>query len=169
MTTWPAQTAAAMNAFYGNPDADHNGVVDPKWEAENIVGVVPPYRMVLAWAPAQAVKTIRIHKRCAESLSRVLAGIEAHYGSQEAIERARMHLYGGGFNFRLKRGGSTLSNHSWGSAIDLDPEHNGFGRRWSEGMGMMPRDVVDLFRAEGWTWGGLWNTADAMHFQACSL
>ena len=166
MTTWPKPDAASLNAFFGNPDKDHNGVPDRAWEDANLVGMVPPYRLVLAWAPAQAVRTIRVHRKCAESLGRVLAGILAHYGSQEAVERARMHLYGGAYNFRLKRGGTTLSNHSWGSAIDLDPERNGFGRKWTDSIGMMPRPVVDLFAAEGWAWGGKWSTADAMHFEA---
>lgn len=168
-TAWPRQDAASMNAFFGNPDADHNGVVDPAWEAANIVSIAPPYRMALAWAPAQPVKGIRVHRKAAESLQRVLSAVLAHYGSQAAIEAARMHLYGGAFNFRLKRGGHTLSNHSWGSAIDLDPERNGFGVRWQDGRGMMPTPVIEAFRAEGWTWGGPWSTPDAMHFQACSL
>ena len=164
ITTWPRQSAAEMNAFYGNPDADHNGVPDPTWEAANIVKLVPPYRMVLAWAPDQPVKAIRIHRKCTDSLARILGGIVDHYGTQKAIEAARMHLFGGAYNFRLKRGGSTLSNHSWGSAIDLDPAGNPFG-----GKVTMPRAVVDLFAAEGWVWGGPWNTADGMHFQAARL
>lgn len=168
MTAWPKPDAASMCAFYGNPDTDHNGVVDPAWERANIVGIVPPYRMVLAWAPAQPVKTIRIHRKCADSLARILAAIAAHYGSQEAIEKARLHLYGGAFNFRLKRGGSTLSNHSWGSAIDLDPERNAFGKKWKAGAGMMPEAVVQIFAAEGWGWGGPWKVGDSMHFEAVS-
>lgn len=168
MNAWPKPDAASMNAFYGNPDADHNGVVDPAWERANLVSIVPPYRMVLAWAPAQPLKSIRIHRKCAESLARILTAIAAHYGSQEAIEKARLHLYGGAFNFRLKRGGSTLSNHSWGSAIDLDPENNGFGRKWRPRSGMMPEAVIDIFKAEGWGWGGPWSTPDAMHFEAVS-
>lgn len=162
---WPKQDAANMNAFYGNPDTNHDGVPDRAWEDSNIVGVVPPYRMVLAWATTQPVKAIRIHKKCAPSLTRILNAILAHYGSQSAIEAAGMHLYGGAYNFRLKRGGSTLSNHSWGSAIDLDPSNNAFGDTTPK----MDRAVVALFAAEGWTWGGPWSKADGMHFQAANL
>jgi len=168
MTAWPRQDAASMNAFYGNPDADHNGAVDPAWERANIVSIAPPYRMVLAWAPDQPVKAIRCHQKVAPSLLRILTSIRDHYGSQEALERARLHLYGGAFNFRLKRGGSTLSNHSWGSAIDLDPANNGFGKSWRSGAGMMPVEVVKMFEAEGWRWGGPWSTPDSMHFEAVS-
>jgi hypothetical protein len=166
---WPAGNAAAMNRFYGNPDSDRNGIPDRAWEDANLMAITPPYRMVLAWDAKTPVKTIRVHKRCAESLTRVLAAIASHYGSQTALEKARMHLYGGCYNFRLMRGGSSLSIHSWGAAIDLDPERNAFGRKYSERQGMMPMDVVHLFKAEGWTWGGTWSKGDAMHFQAASV
>ena len=80
-----------------------------------------------------------------------------------------MHLCGGAFNFRLKRGGNSLSIHSWGAAIDLDPERNALGRRYRAGAGMMPMAVVEIFAAEGWVWGGPWSRPDAMHFQAAVI
>lgn len=161
---WPKQDAASMGAFYGNPDTNGDAMPDPMWEAANIVRVVPPYRMVLAWDKTKAVSAIRCHRKVAESLTRVLSGIPAHYGSQAAIEAARLHLYGGAYMFRLMRGGHALSIHSWGAAIDLDPEGNPFG-----GKVTMPKAVVDLFAAEGWVWGGPWHTHDGMHFQAAIL
>lgn len=164
MSRWPTQSPAAMNDFYGDPDANHDGRADPVWMKANLVRVKPPYRMKWSWAGE--VATITVHRRCAESLLRALEGIARHYGSQAAIERARMHLCGGAFNFRLMRGGSNLSVHSWGAAIDLDPERNGLGRRYAESLGMMPMAVVEIFAGEGWEWGGRWSRPDAMHFQA---
>jgi hypothetical protein len=166
MTDWPQPDAASLNAFYGNPDRDNNGVADRAWEDANLVNVAPPYRMVLSWAPLSPVKTIRVHRKCADSLLRALTGIRDHYGTQVEIERLGLHLYGGSYNFRLKRGGSTLSNHSWGGAIDINPAKNGLGVKWDESKGMMPHAVVDVFAAEGWAWGGRWKIADAMHFEA---
>jgi len=166
---WPLQRASNMNLFYGNPDIDGNGSVDPKWEAANIVSIKPPYEMVLAWDTDVKVKSIRCHKLVADSLMRVLNGIKDHYGNQAAIEKARMHLYGGAYNFRMSRGGALLSIHSWGAAIDLDPANNGYGKVYDEKRGMMPSVVVELFRAEGWVWGGRWRKGDAMHFQAALI
>lgn len=166
---WPTQGRAAMNAFYGDPDANHDGAPDRAWEDANLVRLTPPYHMALAWAPDQPVKAIRCHRLAAPSLERILAGILAHYGSQAAVEAVRMHLYGGAYTFRLMRGGASLSIHSWGAAIDLDPERNGFGRKWDPSRGMMPSEVIALFAAEGWVWGGNWRTADAMHFQSAKL
>ena len=164
MNPWPRGDAAAMNDFYSNPARNGDGVPDRAWEDANLEAIVPPYHMVLAWAPETPVRTIRVHKRCAISLRRILQRIADHYPSQHDLEAARLHLYGGCYAFRLKRGGTTLSNHSWGSAIDLDPAHNGFGVKWKPGM--MPEAVVEIFAAEGWAWGGTWKTADSMHFEA---
>ncbi|MGL4324325.1 MAG: M15 family metallopeptidase [Beijerinckiaceae bacterium] len=164
---WPLQNSAAMNAFYGNPDANHDGRADSAWAARHLVRIKPPYPMQWSWGGA--VASLTVNRRCAPSLQRILEAIAQHYGSQAAIEKARMHLCGGAFHFRLKRGGHTLSIHSWGAAIDLDPERNGFGRRYSENRGMMPMAVVDIFAREGWIWGGRWSKADAMHFQAARL
>jgi len=169
MTDWPKQTPANMNVFYGNPDTNRDGRADGMWEANNLTRIVPPYKMVLAWDKTRVVSTIVVNKKCAADLLAILTEIKDHYGSQEAIEKARMHLYGGCYNFRLKRGGSSLSIHSWGAAIDLDPERNGFGVRYNEAKGMMPKAVVDIFKRHGWTWGGLWSKADAMHFQAADI
>lgn len=163
---WPRPDAASLNDFYGNPDRDGNGAADRAWEDANLDAIVPPYRMVLAWAPQTPVKTIRIHKRCSLSLRRILQAICDHYPDQGALEAARMHLFGGAYNFRLKRGGASLSNHSWGAAIDLDPERNGFGVRWRPNAGMMPPEVVEIFAAHGWAWGGRWSKPDGMHFEA---
>lgn len=164
MSAWPKQSA--MSSFYGNPDTNHDGQADAAWEAANLVSIKSPYRMVLAWDVSRTVSTIRVHKKCADSLLRVLTAIKAHYGTQEAIDAARMHLYGGCYNFRLMRGGSSLSIHSWGAAIDLDPERNGLGVKYNSAKGMMPAPVIAAFAAEGWVWGGKWSRPDGMHFQA---
>lgn len=169
MSPWPKGTPAGMNAFYGDPDRDRNGHPDRAWENNNLTTIIPPYQMVLAWDTKAPVRTIRVHEKCANSLLACLRGIANFYGTQDAIEKHRMHLYGGCYNFRLMRGGSSLSIHSWGAAIDLDPERNAFGRRWSAANGMIPKDVVDIFRREGWTWGGNWRKPDAMHFQAADI
>lgn len=164
MNIWPKQSECAN--FYGNPDPRHEGVPFRLWENENIIKIVPPWRMVLAWSPKDRLSTIRIHRKCAHSLSTVLNDIfDAYERKQEKIETVGLHLYGGAYNFRMMRGSTRLSMHSYGCAIDIDPEHNQFG----DAHGRMPQDVVALFRAQGWTWGGTWSKPDAQHFQAATL
>lgn len=161
MINWPTQHDVV--AFYGNPDSGGDGVPDRHWEDANIVTLAPPWRMRLAWDTSQVVKSIRIHKLVYPSLSRVLLAMWGAFGHDQAkVEAARMHLYGGAYNFRMMRGSAHLSMHSYGCAIDLDPEGNVFGsHQWS-----MPQTVIDIFKSEGWIWGGAWSKPDAQHFQA---
>lgn len=164
---WPTQ--ANRNAFYGDPRGA-NGRVDPKWEAANIVRVDIPWRAVLAWDTHTVVKTIRCHRLCAESLKRVLAAIwTAAKFNQATIEKWGMHLYGGAYEFRQVRGGTSLSSHSWGCAIDWDPEGNAMGDQ-TPNFANCP-EVCKAFADEGWTHGMDWKGKgkDAMHWQAARL
>lgn len=163
INSWPNQHDVA--AFYGNPDPNGDGVPDRRWEDLNIVTLAPPWRMKLAWAPTQTIKSIRVHKLVYPSLSRVLLAMWSAFDHDQArVEAARMHLYGGAYNFRLMRGSAHLSMHSYGCAIDLDPEGNPFG-----GNVTMCQQARDAFAAEGWTWGGAWSKPDGMHFQGASV
>ncbi len=162
---WPKQDPLSMNAFYGDPDPDHGGVPDKKWEAENIVRIAPAYPMVLAWAPEQPLKTISIHCKCADSLIRILHRIHDEVSAADIL-KYQLDRYGGAYAFRPMRGAARLSVHSWGAAIDISPAINSFGAAYLSKGNMMPMNVVQMFRDEGWVWGAPWSTPDAQHFQA---
>lgn len=91
--------------------------------------------------------------------------------TNEMLDKYGLRLYGGAFNFRKKRGtkwfgARALSVHSWGAAIDIDPEHNGMGvTRYR-----MPQFAIQIFEKHGWTAGARWagKGCDAMHFQYAS-
>ena len=66
---------------------------------------------------------------------------------------------------RLVRGSATsISNHSWGTAIDLTL--NGVldtrGDKWVQG-GLA--QIAPIFNRNGWYWGAGFRTEDAMHFE----
>jgi hypothetical protein len=73
--------------------------------------------------------------------------------------------YGGIYNFRPKRGGSSLSMHSWGIAIDLDADDNSFRAAWPV-VADMPLEIMEGFAREGWKSAGAFWGYDAMHFEA---
>lgn len=170
---WPNK--AGMNAFYGNPDANGDGKEDASYAAAHIISITPPYPMLFGWdvdgdgKVNDRVKSIRVNKACAETLEQCLVDIRDLYGSQAEIEKHRMHLYGGCYVFRVKRGSSGLSVHSWGGAIDLDPERNGFRQPYKAGWSI-PMEVVAIFERAGAIWGGRWSakSSDPMHFQFTS-
>lgn len=149
---WPNQ--AGMHAFYGAPGTNHTRIT-------------PPYPVFYGDQP---VKTILINKRCAESASRILDAVLAHYGKEE-IARLGLDRYGGCFNNRAMRNGTQLSTHAYAAAWDWDPARNGL-RETSRTARMARPDYaafIDAHEAEGWVSLGRARNFDFMHFQAVRL
>lgn len=91
------------------------------------------------------------------------------------------------FNYRVVSGSTTLSNHSYGLAIDLNPLYNPYVVTKSDGSTEVQPvtaheyadryqlnayfirkydDCYNLFIDHGFTWGGDWNTKkDYQHFE----
>ena len=66
---------------------------------------------------------------------------------------------------RLIRGSSSsISNHSWGTAIDvkLDDRLDSFGDGGTQ-FGLLL--LAELFNEEGWFWGATYGREDSMHFE----
>ena len=59
---------------------------------------------------------------------------------------------------------STLSNHAFGLALDLNAVENQRGT-----VGQIDRGVVAIFEKWGFTWGGDWGYTDPMHFELNSI
>lgn len=165
---FPEDTREALDAFYGKHVIGADGKPTAKWEQENLKLFKTPYPMTLAFEPFSTVTKIRCHKLVGESLVHVLEEILKQLGSLEEVQRARVHLFGGCYNFRAIKGSNRLSTHAWGAGIDLDPDRNGLGIKHDPTKGMMRLEVVKIFEKEGWKWGGRFGRPDCMHFQAAS-
>jgi hypothetical protein len=61
---------------------------------------------------------------------------------------------------RFIAGTTTLSNHAFGLAFDLNVPENQRGT-----VGRINRQVVAIFQSWGFTWGGVWHYTDPMHFE----
>ena len=68
--------------------------------------------------------------------------------------------YGGCYVPRFIAGTTTLSNHAFGLAFDLNVPENQRGT-----VGQINRQVVAIFQRYGFTWGGVWRWTDPMHFE----
>jgi len=148
---WPLQSEARK--FYGDP-----------LDESNLVIIRPAWPITASWN-GNPVKGIRIHRRCAESLDRVLDSIwRASDRSLETIREWGMHLFGGSYVYRNRRGGFGLSMHAYGCAVDFDPARNRLGD--PEPNFRNVREVLEAFDSEGWEWGGNLERPDGMHWQA---
>lgn len=101
-----------------------------------------------------------------------------HYKGNDSASTADNNT--SSFNARQSTGGSSLSMHAFGLAIDLNPVQNPYvmGRRVAPASAAayadrvlvrpgMAESVIDAFAEQGFTvWGGTWrNPIDYQHFQ----
>src|SRR5260370_36067817 len=105
-------------------------------------------------------------KRWAAAVGVALTDIwEACDNAQKTIEKNGLQEFGGTFNYRLIRGSSAISNHSFAIAIDLAPSGNALGVK----KGKMPAFAVKAFKDQGFRWGGDYKgRKDWMQFGAVS-
>lgn len=164
---WPKQDTASMNAFYGNPDINGDGLPDAAFESKHLTFIIPPYPMVLAWN-MKPITRLKVNKECAGSLLAVLDRIGKDFTHAER-EKFHLNRFGGCYNFRPIRGGARLSIHSWGAAIDLAPELNPLGVEYGSRPNMMPLKAVAAFEDRGAAWGGRWSRGDCQHFQFATV
>jgi hypothetical protein len=140
---------------YIRPD----GSLDAHWREDSLVLVNLPFRLRLAWDHTRTVSRMTCHHKMAQIFASVFGQI------QSRDLQAKITSFGGCFSFRRQRTGAPLSTHSWGIAVDLNPETNPQGS-----SGDMDAGIVEVFRAAGFEWGGDWTgkTRDPMHFQFCT-
>jgi len=80
----------------------------------------------------------------------------------------RILTWDGGFSPRFKRGSVTsLSNHAWGTAFDINAPYNALGTIPAlVGKDGCVRELVQAANTLGWYWGGHFSSRqDGMHFE----
>jgi hypothetical protein len=133
-----------------------------------------------------------VHESAAAELSQVFAAL---FAARFPIERmVRVDAYEGNddasmaanntsaFNCRMTTSGNALSQHSHGTAVDINPLRNPYvtsggnvyppaGAAYLDRAHVRPGMIVDgdpvvsAFDASGWAWGGRWaSTKDYQHF-----
>lgn len=164
MNNWPKQGYTSMTEYYGNI-TNENAFRDA-----HITRIDLPYEMYLEWEPSQKVRKMACNKRCAESLHTIFEKTLKTYGLND-IKTLKLDSFGGCLNIRPMRGGKAWSIHSWGAAVDLDPDRNRL--RWGRDRAAFAKKEYEAFwkivEAEGWTSLGRARNFDWMHFQAANL
>jgi hypothetical protein len=154
---WPKQDYTSMVNFYGPV-------------GENQTKLELPYKLKLAWAPSTTLTKITCHQKVTKSLYTIFEKTLKTYGEKE-ISRLKLDVFGGCLNVRRMRGGSSWSIHSWGAAVDLDPDNNQL--KWGKDKASFAKkeynDFWKIVESEGWVSLGNERNYDWMHFQAARL
>jgi hypothetical protein len=122
---------------------------DPDWVASHITTVTVPI-----------LGNVTCNKLIFPQLKAALRDVLAQ-GLADKIHRSE---YAGCYYPRFIAGSTTLSNHAFGLALDLNVPGNQRGT-----VGEMDRAVVAIFERFGFTWGGRWRYTDPMHFEANAI
>jgi hypothetical protein len=146
-----------MIAKYGKPNQTGTYLVSAKI----------PFPLVIAWDTSIKVSRIRCHKLEVQNVIMIFQDILDEYGL-EKIQALGINLFGGCFNYRQMRGGSSWSRHAWGTAIDLDPARNQMNETKKTARFARPeyKKMIDIFESHGWLSLGRLRNYDWMHFEA---
>jgi hypothetical protein len=149
-------TTKELFAKYGKPNS----------EGTYLVRIKLPYPMRLSWDKYEVVNHMQCHKLVANNFLAVFNDLLELYGL-EKIQELGIDLFGGCFNFRKMRGGSDYSRHSWGVAIDLDPDRNMLKETAKTARFARPeyKPMINIFYKHGFESLGVEEDRDWMHFQ----
>lgn len=162
----PLVTNAQQEALFGkiafkpNPTVNNPEgiIITNSFEKDNIITVEIPQ---LAVATNGKYTRMRFHKECAYQLQQFFIEIEKK-GLLPLVK-----TYAGAYYPRFVRGSRTvLSNHSYGTAFDINPAWNGLGKTPAlVGQPGSVRELVPIANKWGFYWGGHFSRPDGMHFE----
>lgn len=142
-------------------------VITDGWERENIVSVfIPQLKGLPFYRPGNKLicdGNVNLHRKAAPIFKEFFALVE----SQGLLDLVRS--FDGAWVPRFQRGPtSALSNHAWGTAIDINCYANPLGKRPApRGADGSVIDLVPLAHSCGLYWGGNFggSRVDGMHFE----
>ena len=148
----------------GNPE--NIIIISEGWLRKNIIFLtIPEFKEagILTYGGKTWSGNLTVHKKIEKNI-RMLAKKWKQHGIMKYVE-----FWGGSFVPRFIRGSRTkLSNHAWGTAFDINIQHNRLGHRparLQEKGTVIPlvKDAVDC----GFHWGGWYKfRKDGMHLEA---
>lgn len=146
-------------------------IITDNYESKNIIRVNLP---ALSKATNGKFTAMRWHKECEYQLVKMF----------ERFEKEKLHMnilsYAGAFYPRFIRGSRTqLSNHSWGTAFDINVAQNGLNKIPAKiGQTGSVRELVPIANDCGFYWGGhfgkevngkMVGRLDGMHFEIAKI
>jgi hypothetical protein len=159
----PSDGSVLVPGAAGRP---HGGGMNAPGGAYGVPGAVMNYADTSKAIGAPGQNQTQIKTPSGKSVTVNKAAAEAFQGFLGELEGTGYKINSiGGFAGadRKKRGQSSLSEHAYGNAIDINPGKNAMGGKGTD----MPANVKEIAAKYGLVWGGDWSggSYDPMHFQ----
>ncbi len=124
----------------------------------------------ISWLPGRTTKTLLVTS--INGVDKQLAAVSRKLAALPKKYLKYLDPAGGTYNCRQIAGTKRLSPHSYGIAIDIAVKHTDYWR-WHKPQAdgqrpyrnKIPLEIVRIFEAHGFIWGGRWKHYDTMHFE----
>lgn len=152
-------TFKELNDYYGNPEAAPG--IPSRGFMDRLTHVPVPFPLKWSWLD-KTTDSIMVHRLIAPAVINAFEEILQVAGEEYLVDN-KYNVCGGTYNFRLLKSGKGLSTHSWGIALDLNPDIAPY-RHWIDGslVNNQPAFITRAFINRGFSS----YTHDGMHFQA---
>jgi hypothetical protein len=165
---YPVGAAIAAPAVNSDPGRARNSAFFDKMYGDCRSGEVERHLVDVIWLPASARQRIRVTRinGVAERLAQISRALEA----LPAAYMRYLAPAAGGYHCRPIAGTDRGSPHGYGIAIDIAIRHADYWR-WAPKAGgrpfrnRIPAEIIQIFEAHGFIWGGRWFHYDTMHFE----
>jgi len=127
-------------------------------------GEVAPKLVPVVWLPTTWGHTLLITS--VNGVANRLAEVSHALDDLPADAKRALYPPGGTYVCRKVRDTGQPSMHGWGAAIDINPAYSSYwmwGRRSARSE--IAPEIVSIFEAHGFIWGGKWAHYDTMHFE----
>ncbi len=133
-------------------------------------GQVKKHLANVTWLPRKASQTFRVTK--INGVATALQKVSNQLDRFPARFDKFLKPSAGAYNCRVIAGTNRVSGHGYGIAIDIAVKQSDYWR-WSKPKpdgsyaykNKIPFEIVEVFEAHGFIWGGKWHHYDTMHFE----
>jgi hypothetical protein len=159
--------AAAPPTENSDPGRARNTAFFAKMYGDCAKGEVARNLSEVVWLPKRGGQKLKVSK--VNGIADKLAAVSRALDELPETFDVYLKPSEGTYLCRPIDGTTRVSAHGWGIAIDIATKHAHYWR-WSKGgvnayQNKIPIEIVKIFEANGFIWGGKWWHYDTMHFE----
>jgi hypothetical protein len=160
---WPYPAGETTGEPGADPGRIRNRAFFDKMYGDCHRGEVAPKLVPVVWLPTSWGHTLQV-----TSVNGVATQLDAISHALDALPaemKRPLFPSAGTYACRAVRDTGQPSMHSWGAAIDINAADTNYWMWGGRRRQQLAPEVVAIFEAHGFIWGGKWAHYDTMHFE----